>query len=268
MQRVRRNRHEHGFSLVEVLIAVVVLGVTGVALLNGLQSTVLKGRSSAASATTALSLSAAVEVLKAAPFVSCATDATPYEPLPNGLVMPAGMTLDIQEFVATALTPWQNCANVTSAGSAQQILIRDAAGNQRQFLRFAPSGATPTSSPTPTGTPTPTPTTALNATVTVDQSVGCTSFRNSGTSKQCAITFTRSAGSGTQWHLQTVTFAGGAILNPAPTAPVSQSSTITLSTYVTDGGGSCPRGSVLPITVLLVDDGNGSTLTLNPTVRC
>lgn len=264
MQGIRRTPREHGFSLVEVLIAVVVLGVTGVALLNGLQSTVLKGRSSTASATTALSLSAAVEVLKAAPFVSCATDTTPYQPLPTGLVMPAGMTLDIQEFVATALTPWQNCANVTSEGSAQQILIRDAAGNQREFLRFAPSGVTPTSSPTPT----PTPTTALNATATVDQSVGCTSFRNSGPNKQCAITFTRSAGSGMQWHLQSITFAGGSIVNPAPTSPVSQSTPITLSTYVTDGGASCPRGSVLPLTVTLVDDGNGSSLTMNPAVRC
>ena len=259
-----RMRPEHGFSLVEVLIAVVILGVTGVALLNGLQSTVLKGRSSAASANTALSLSAAVEVLKAAPFVSCATDTTPYEPLPNGLVMPAGMTLEIQEFVATALTPWQNCANVTSVGSAQQILLRDAAGNQRLFLRFATSAASPTSSPTPT----PTPTVALNATAAVEQSAGCTAFRNSRSNKQCAITFTRTAGSGTQWHLQSVTFAGGAIANPAPTAPVSQSSAITLSTYVTDGGVACPRATVIPMTVTLVDDGNGSSITLNPVVTC
>lgn len=260
MRHTARARHEHGFSLVEVLIAVVVLGVTGVALLNGLQSTVLKSRSSAVGATNVLSLSAAVDVVKAAPFVSCATDRTPYDPLPNGLAMPAGMTLDIQEFVATELTPWQACSTVTSAGSAQQILIRDATGNQRLFLRFAATTAT--------ASPTPTPTSSLNASATVDAASSCSQFRSSRLAKPCNITFSRTAGSGTQWHLQSVAFAGGTIVSPAPTAPVSQSSPITVSTYLTDGGVLCPRGTAIPLTVTFVDDGNGSSITLNPGLTC
>lgn len=262
MRILSRIRGEQGFSLVEVLIAVVVLGLTGVALLNGLQSTVLQSRATTTGANAAISLSAAAEILKAAPFVSCADDPTPYEQLPNGLALPTGLTIDVQEFIATATTPWQACNAVERAGSVQQITIRDAKGSTRTLLRFAAT----TASSTPT--PTPTPTTALNATAVVDTTSSCGTFRTSRSTRQCVITFTRTAGSGSQWHLGSVTFAGGPIFNPAPTAPVAQSTPIVLSTYLTDGGLQCPRAQVIPISVTLVDDGNSSSVTLQQALTC
>lgn len=76
---VRRTRSDAGFSLVEVLIAVVVLGVAGLALLNALQTNILNSGKNSERAVAMLELSAAAQVLTSAPFQSCTGEsALPY----------------------------------------------------------------------------------------------------------------------------------------------------------------------------------------------
>lgn len=271
-RRSSDNARVSGFSLVEVLVAVVILGVTGLALIDGLKSNVLQVQRVDARASSAVALAAAVENLKAAPYVSCAESATPYDAAhlaPYGLALPSGINVVVQEFLTTTTTPWQACTAVRSAGTAgavQYIALTAADGTSRTLMHFAQRTPTPTA--TPTATPTPTPTPSLGATVTTDPKSACATFSKSSTSKPCLITITNAGGSGTTWRVTAITFAGGAFLNPAPTVSVAQSTPIVISTYTLDGGRSCPDKTTPVMTITLTDDGNGTTTNASPVITC
>ena len=263
MRGVRRPMpSDRGFSLVEVLLSVVILGVAGLAFIDGLQSNVLQVRRVDANASAAVALASAVENIKAAPYVSCATNRNPYASLPGGLAIPAGITVSVSEFVVGAATPWQPCATVQSAGSAQSIVLTASDGVSRTMMRFAATA--PTASPNPT----PTPTVPITATVTTDAKSACGTFSKSSSSKPCLITLTNTAGSGSTWRVTGMTFAGGSFLNPAPTASVSQSTAIVISTYTLDGGRSCPDKTSPAMSIALVDDGNATTTSVFPVITC
>ena len=253
---------DDGFSLVEVLIAVVVLAVTGLALIDALQSNLLQSRKISTSTTSTITLATAVDVLQAVPYVSCATTSQPYTTLPSGFALPAGTVISVKE-LSPADATWQDCASINRsgvAGSAQQLSITTSDGVTRTLLRFA-STATPTPTPTPTIT-------NISASVSTSPSSVCGAFRNSTKTKACSFLITSTAGSGKTWHIGSVTFAGGSFANPAPTTPVSQSTQIGFSTYLLDGGAQCPRASTFPMSILLVDDGNGTTVSVEAVLTC
>ena len=234
MQRTRSR--EHGFSIIEVLIAVVVLGVTGAALMNGLRTHLVQAGGDQDRAAATVSLAAAVAAVQRTAYVSCADDATPYEPSADGL------TVTVREFVSYDAQPWQACSDVRAAGSAQQVTIRNAGGAVRTVLRFA-SG---------TGgdaTPPPPPPTVFAIIAGLDPSGSCAKFRNSTASKPCTVTVTVSGGTPTNWFVDTISFTGGAISNPTPTTPVGGTMPTVFSTYLTDGGKSCPSGTIVPLTI-------------------
>lgn len=241
-----------GFSLVEVTIAVVVLGVTGLAMLDGLQSNLLQSRKIEVRANSDVALARAVDLLRAAKFTSCSTSPQPYGAPSDGI------TLTVQEFISAATPQWQDCRNVTTKGSAQRISVTASDGTTQTLLRF--------DSVMPTGTPTQSVT--LAATATASPSSVCNSFRGSKSGKTCTITITNTAGSGQNWHITAITFGGGSFFNPAPTAAISQSSQIVFSTYLLDGGVACPSGSAFPMTIQLLDDGNNTTTTVAPVLTC
>lgn len=259
-----RTARDKGFSLVEVIIAVAILGVTGLAFIDGLQSNVLQVRRVDANASTAIALASAVENIKAAPYISCAISSTPYNALPNGLSLPAGISLAIQEFVPLATSPWQECQQVRTAGSSQFIVLSATDGSTRTMMRFAPG--TPTATPSPTSSPVSS--TPLAAAVTTDPRSSCSTFSKSSASKPCLITIANSAGSGTTWRITGITFAGGDFLNPAPTVAIPQSSLISFNTYTLDGGRLCPDKKSPVMAISLIDDGNGTTTTVYPVITC
>lgn len=253
---------DDGFSLVEVLIAVVVLAVTGLALIDALQSNLLQSRKISTSTTSTITLATAVDVLQAVPYVSCATTSQPYTTLPSGFALPAGTVISVKE-LSPADATWQDCTAINRsgiAGSAQQLIITAGDGSTRTLMRFATTAA-------PSPTPTQTLVNLAASTSTSPTSV-CGAFRNSTKNKTCTITITTTAGSGQGWHIGSITFAGGSFSNPAPTTSASQSTQIAFSTYLLDGGVNCPAGSAIPMSILLIDDGNGSSTTVGPVLTC
>lgn len=262
MRMFRDAANADGFSLVEVLIAVLVLAVTGLALIDALQSNLLQSRKVSSSTSSTIGLASLVDVLQAVPFVSCATNSQPYASLPGGYSLPAGTSISVKELSPIDAT-WQDCAAVNRsgvAGSAQQLVITASDGSTRTLMRFA---ATAAPSPTPTQT-----LVNLAASTSTSPASVCGAFRNSVKNKTCTITITSSAGSGQGWHIGSITFAGGSFSNPAPTASVSQSTQISFSTYLLDGGANCPAGSAIPMSILLIDDGNSTSTTVGPVLTC
>lgn len=257
----RRRHQDQGFSLVEVLLAVLVLGVTGVALLDGLQSNLLQSRKASASTNSIVNLATAVDVLRAAPFVSCASDSQPYAQLPNGLTLPDGISVTVTEFVSTSATPWQQCSQVSMAGAVQNLIVTAPDGSTRSLMRFG-SGS-PATPPPP-----PPPTITLAAAATASPKSVCDSFRNSKSNKVCTITITSTAGSGGNWHATALGFPGGSVSNPTPTAAITQGTAIQIGTYLLNGASQCAAGTVIPLTIELVDDGNGTTATVQPVLTC
>lgn len=261
----KRTDADAGFSLVEVLIAVLILGVTGLALLDGLQSNVLQVQRVDARANAAVTLTSAVQSINASPYVSCQTSPAPYSASALqalGFRVPSGMVVSVQEFITTATTPWQDCAAVYAAGTrgaAQVVTLSDASGATRTMMRF--DGATPTTSPTP-------PAVQISAVVSTDPRSTCDIFSKSSANRPCTITVTNTGGTGTTWHIEAVTFAGGSFTNPAPTAAIAQGSPITINTYTLDSGSACPSKTSPLMSIVIVDDGNGSTTTLYPVLTC
>lgn len=255
----KRTRHSAGFSLVEVMLAVVILGVTGLALLDGLQGSLLQTRRISVHAGTAIALDAAVDNIEAAPYVSCSVNAAPYATLPSGLALPTGITVSVQEFVPTASPAWQTCQNTKTAGSAQSIVLTAADGTTRSMMRFASTSAAASGSPTST---------PLSATAVPVAKTACSAFAKSSQSNPCVITMTSSSGSGATWRISSITFAGGDFFNPAPTASVTQATAITISTYTLDGGKFCKDKTTPIMAISFVDDGNGSTTTAYPVITC
>ena len=251
----RSPTHDHGFSIVEVLIAVVVLGVTGAALMNGLRTNLEQAGGDQDRAAKTVSLTSTVAAVQRARYVSCADDATPYEPPADGL------TVTVREFVSYDAQPWQACSDVRAAGSAQQVTIRDASGSAKTVLRFASGSGGD-------ATPPPPPPTTFAIVAATDPSGSCAKFRNSTASKLCTVTVTVSGGSPTSWFVETLSFAGGAIANPTPTAAVNGATPIVFSTYLTDGGKSCPTATTVPLTITARTGTTGEIATTVVQVKC
>lgn len=254
-----------GFSLVEVMVAVVILGVTGLSFLDALQSNVLQVRRVDANASSAVVLAAAVENIKAAPYVSCATTSTPYNTLPNGLSLPSGLTMAVKEFVAGASTQWQDCQAVRASGvggTAQYLLLTAADGGTRTMMRFS-AGSTSQSNTT-----NPTPLTAKVETDGSNSKSSCNSFGGSTSTKLCTITITNLSGSGTNWHITDITFIAGIDILYPSTTPIPQSTPIVFSTYIQSGSKNCSDNQPKYMVISLVDDGNGSTTTVTAVLKC
>lgn len=264
MQR-RGTSNAVGFSLVEVMLAVVILGITGLAFLDGLQSNVLQTRRVDANAAIAVVLASAVENIKAAPYVSCATTSTPYQSLPAGLVLPSGISLAVREFLPSASTPWQDCQTVRNsgiAGAAQYLLLSATDGSTRSLMRFAPG------STTQADVINPTPISAATATDATDSKSSCSKFGGSAVNKLCQITITNTGGSGTNWHIAAISFIDGVDLLYPSTTPVPQNTPITFATYIQSGSNLCPDNQVRTMSITVVDDGNGSTTIARADLKC
>ena len=251
-----RNR-DHGFSLIEVMIAVSVLGMIGLAFINGLQGNVLQSRKLAARSEDSVRLAAAVDVLKAAPFVSCAVDADPYLPLKTGVQWPDGVTFSVDEL--TAAGSWQACDTVKTAGAVQRLMLTTPAGSQDSLLRFANGVLLST---------TPQAADPFAVSYAVAPPSACNAFRDSKSNKTCTVTLTASNGSGSNWHVTSIAFAGGTLNPIAPTPSVAQPQQIVFDAYLVDGGASCSKGTQLPLQIAVVDDGNQSTASVSPVVKC
>lgn len=257
---------DDGFSLVEVMLAVVILGVTGLAFVDGLQSNVLQVRRVDATASSAVVLASAVENIKAAPYVSCKDSATPYNTLPSGLSLPSGLTIAVQEFVPGTSEPWQPCQTVRTSGiggAAQSILLTAADGGTRTMMRFA---AGTTSVPVSTN---PTPLTASVVTDgTTNSKSSCNSFGGSSSSKLCTITVTRLTGSGSNWRINGITFIPGVDFFYPSTTPVPQSTQIVFSTYIQSGSNQCADNKYHDMVISLVDEGNSTTTSVTAALKC
>lgn len=145
------TRADQGSTLIEVLIAVVILGVTGLALLDGVRSQVLQSGRVERAATKVVTLEAVAAMVAAAPYRSCVEDPTPYDSLTTGLSLPESVTVGVQEFQGGAAGGWQPCGpgqQITIPGSAQQVTVSvEGDSRVRSILRFAVDNGVGTGTP-------------------------------------------------------------------------------------------------------------------------
>ena len=134
---------DDGSTLVEVLIAVLVLGVAGLAILSGLQTELAGARRLQAVASTQVSLDAAAAAIGTVAYRSCATDATPYDALTPGLALPAGTVVTVEELDNAVADAWVPCATPrNAAGAVQRVTVSTADGTRtRTLMRFAAASA-------------------------------------------------------------------------------------------------------------------------------
>ena len=217
---MRRTRGaDDGSTLVEVLIAIFVLGVAGLAILNGLQTELAGSRRLQAAASTQIALDAAAAAIGSVAYRSCATDSTPYDALTPGLSLPAGTVVSVDELSSAATDAWVPCATPRSApGAVQRVTVRTADGTRsRTLMRFA--GAT---------TVAPTVTLAVSSTST-QSSRFVTGYPGAG------ITLTGTASDGSA-----VTIAKGAGWPSAFSLTGTGPATVTWTTSVPAGAVSLP----------------------------
>ena len=79
----RRFQREAGFSLLEVIIAVTVLSIAGLAILNGLQSTQSGARTVDKKANAMIALTSAAEVISSSAFPKCTDGQLPFADNPK-----------------------------------------------------------------------------------------------------------------------------------------------------------------------------------------
>jgi prepilin-type N-terminal cleavage/methylation domain-containing protein len=115
-------RQDQGFSLIEVLIAVVVLGIAGITILSGLQTALLSGKKLDDRASALIAMNAAAQIVNNVPYQSCvysadASSVLPYKTLEAtagaaslttggaGYTLPQGVTISaVQGLVGSVAT--------------------------------------------------------------------------------------------------------------------------------------------------------------------
>ena len=112
MQKFRKRKNEAGFSLVEVLIAVVILAIAGATLLKLLQGTSLFNRTLTSKTVAYVALNKAAAQVNASPFLPCSqsgqTNFNYYsKDLPDGINVDSILALDPE---ITGSNKWVNCS--------------------------------------------------------------------------------------------------------------------------------------------------------------
>jgi prepilin-type N-terminal cleavage/methylation domain-containing protein len=121
MSQAQRARSDGGFSLVELLMAIAIMGIAFVAILGALGTSVRSSEVHRTSADGNAALTSAAETVKAATFTPCATAVSTYRdflrantPLPGGWVTD---DLDVQGVTCPSATVQMVTVTVTGPGT-------------------------------------------------------------------------------------------------------------------------------------------------------
>jgi len=106
-----RKRRDEGFSLIEVIIAAVILGFVSVALLNGLNTVNLTSRLQHTPTQEYANLATAQVLIQRTTFTACSTNANPYAALNTQLTALKVSIVSVKGIPANDTTKWDTCGN-------------------------------------------------------------------------------------------------------------------------------------------------------------
>lgn len=135
-----RRRRDEGFSLIEVVIAAVILGFVSIALLNGLNTVNLTSRQQHVPTQEYANLATAEVLIQRATFTACTTNANPYSSLTSQLSAINIVIPTVKGIPASDTTQWYTCGtswpvdgsgNPTAAPTVlQQVFLKSTIGRQ------------------------------------------------------------------------------------------------------------------------------------------
>lgn len=150
---MRRSwRDDSGTSLLEIVIACVILGLLGLTLVNGLATVHLDARTKYTPSVEFGNLTAAQTIVERAPFTPCTTNATPYASLNASLASLNVRISQVSGLSSSSSLDWGTCGSTWLSSDAPTILQEVTLvstmsnGTSRVLLKASPGYAAKTSS--------------------------------------------------------------------------------------------------------------------------